>query len=180
MLPVFRRFSRANVLGSFSVHPPLRSSTFLSSLRPPMWFHLPFLHHYVDDFFLLVLLLPPVARPRGLRLLRAYQHADTLFPTSPVITRSRISMRFPLWPFYKVFWLSNASAIWMYNLLLLLMMVMMMTMMLQSYGILQEFHMLCPRDVVQGTSLGMGNRMRNGAVSGRLERGLGFGQVMDY
>lgn len=115
MLPVFRRFSRANVLGSFSVHPSLRSSTLVSSLRPPLRFHLPFLHHSVDDFFLLVLvlvlLLPPVARPRGLRLLRAYQHADTLFATSPVITRSLISMRFPSWPFYKVFWLSNASAI---------------------------------------------------------------------
>lgn len=56
----------------------------------------------------------------------------------------------------------------------------MMMMMLQSYGILQEFHMLCPRDIVQGTFLGMGNRMRNGAISGRLERGLGFGQVTDY
>lgn len=113
MLPVFRRFSRANVLGSFSVHPSLRSSTLLSSLRPSLWFHLPFLHHSVDDFFLLVLVLlvPPVTRPCGLRLLRAYQHADTSFATSPVITRSLISMRFRSWPFYNVFWLSNASAI---------------------------------------------------------------------
>lgn len=68
-----------------------------------------------------------------------------------------------------------------YNLLVLLvLLLMMMMMMLQSYGILQEFHMLSPRDIVQGTFLGMGNRMRNGAISGRLERGLGFGQVMDY
>jgi hypothetical protein len=86
-------------------------------------------------------------------------------------------MRFPSWPFYNVFWLSNASAI----------------LNLQpppSYDDDEDdianlwyppgVSHVCPRDIVQGTFLGMGNQMRNGAISGRLERGLGFGQVMDY